>query len=233
MRKQLELFFLLAVFVNVICVVINTLPAMDAFEMLFEWLDVVFLLIFLFEYVLRLWLAPSLSVRFAGWQGRLRYVVTPFALIDALALLPLLFVGVGGQSTLVRVVRLFSVFRVLKMLRYEQALHHMAGCLKSKRDELVIVLVCLLVFVLLASSGMYLLEREAQPKVFNSIPAALWWAVVSVTTIGYGDIVPITSGGKVLAGLCALVGVLLIAVLTSIVSSAFLEVSLSKRKGDE
>jgi voltage-gated potassium channel len=117
------------------------------------------------------------------------------------------------------------------MLRYEKALHHMADCLRHKRDELVIVLLCLLVFVLLASSGMYMLEHDAQPKVFDSIPAALWWAVISVTTIGYGDIVPVTNGGKVLAGVSALVGVLLIAVLTSIVSSAFLEVQVTKRGG--
>jgi voltage-gated potassium channel len=229
MRKNLELFFLFSVFVNVICVVVNTLPAMDIYENWFKVLDVVFLGIFLFEYFLRLWLAPKMGAKFAGWRGRLRYLVTPFALIDALALLPLVFIGTDAQSTLVRVVRLLSVFRVLKMLRYEKALHHMADCLRHKRDELVIVLLCLLVFVLLASSGMYMLEHDAQPKVFDSIPAALWWAVISVTTIGYGDIVPVTTGGKVLAGVSALVGVLLIAVLTSIVSSAFLEVQVTKR----
>jgi voltage-gated potassium channel len=150
-------------------------------------------------------------------------MVTPLALVDLLSVLPfyLPFVGVDLRS--LRAVRLFRVFRIVKLGRYSKALNLLGRVLVSRKAELVMTIFALLVLMVLASSLMYFAEHDAQPESFSSIPAAMWWAVATLSTVGYGDIYPVTFAGKLLAAVVAVLGIGMFALPAGLLGSAFVE----------
>ena len=139
-------------------------------------------------------------------KGRIRYAVSPLALFDLIAITPFyLPLLIPIEFRLLRLLRLLRIFRVLKLGRYSNAFETFADVLKSKKEELIITLVMAVIILILASSALYVVEREAQPDKFSSIPDAMWWAVVTLATVGYGDVYPITPLGKFISSLVALV----------------------------
>ncbi|MGI4762315.1 MAG: potassium channel family protein [Janthinobacterium lividum] len=154
------------------------------------------------------------------WLGRLRYMATPLALIDLLAVLPF-FLALGGLS--LRLARLLRVVRVLKVARYVKALHLIERVVRRKRTELLVAMGVIGVMLLLVSTLMYAVESEAQPDKFGSIPDTMWWGVATLTTVGYGDVFPITPAGKLLSSVIAVLGLGLFAIPTGILASGFSE----------
>lgn len=189
--------------------------------------EVAFGLIFLVEYVARLWTCVE-DPRYAGWRGRLRYAVTPAAVIDLLALAPLLVGAIGSEAYVLRGFRLLRILRVAKLGRYTQAAAAVAGAIHLRRHELTVSLVTGLLLLLVSATCLYVVEGADQPDQFGSIPRAMWWAVATLTTVGYGDVFPTTPLGKLLASFTAVIGIGLIAVPTGIIASAFSQV-LEKR----
>src|SRR5699024_5399228 len=116
----------------------------------------------------------------------------PLQIIDLLAFLPFYLPFIGLDLRFIRVVRLFRLFRLLKMGRYSHSLTTLINVIRSKKEELFITLFAGLILLVMASSTMYLVEHQAQPDVFSSIPDAMWWGVVTLTTVGYGDVYPVT-----------------------------------------
>ncbi len=178
--------------------------------------------VFLIEYVLRFWIAAEgVAPQEKAWRARLRFVLSPAGLADAIAIIAS-FASFGGSSALVlRLIRLGRMFRLAKLGRMSRALDHMVEAIGSRRDELVLSLVAGLVLLLFAATALYLAEGAIQPDKFGSIPRALWWAVATMTTIGYGDVYPITPLGKLLASLVALISIGLVAMPTGILAAAF------------
>lgn len=209
---------------NVLAVVVETVPAVDdAAAAWFRGFEVASVAVFTLEYVLRVWSAPE-SGRFRGAVlGRLRFVVTPLALVDLFAVLPAYLPMLGLDLRVLRGVRLVRLVRVLKLTRYSRAAGSLGRAFRRRREELVLTFSMIGFVVLVASSVMYYAEHELQPEAFGSIPEALWWGVVTLTTLGYGDVVPVTAAGRVMAGLFAVSGLLLIALPTAILGSAFVE----------
>jgi len=210
--------------------VLQTEPTVvEGREALFDALELGFVAIFIVEYAIRLWIAPDLP-QYAGRRlPRLRYALSWPALIDLAAILPVLLLATGSHSVLVRLLRLVRLVRFAKLARFSSALSYLFEAIHSRRFELVVsacVGVLLLVF---CSTLLYVVEGDAQPENFGSIPRALWWAVVTLTTVGYGDAVPITALGKLCAGLTAVAGVMIIAMPTGILAAAFSD-ALQKRK---
>lgn len=180
-------------------------------------------IIFLTEYIARLWVAVE-NPRFQKYRfPRLRYAVTPMAIIDLLAVVPSLFAFGGAPSLLLRFFRILRILRLAKLGRVSNAWESIQEAFYDRRHEFALILGLLLLTVLMSGSLMYLAEAEAQPDKFGSIPRALWWAIITMTTIGYGDTYPVTALGRVLGGIIAIAGVMMIALPTGIFAASFTE----------
>ncbi|MDH3600208.1 MAG: ion transporter, partial [Candidatus Tectomicrobia bacterium] len=218
-----DVFLLVLIALNTLAVILETIPSLDAgYGPFFFWFEAISVTIFTIEYVLRLWLC-TLRERFrAPVRGRLRFIITPFALIDLLAILPFyLPMLMRIDFRVIRVLRFVRLFRLLKMTRYLRSLRMFGTVVQEKKEELIIAISMVLIILLFASSGMYVMENAAQPDAFSSIPAAMWWGIATLTTVGYGDIYPITPLGKVLGSVIALLGVGLFALPAGILASGF------------
>nr|WP_310619222.1 cyclic nucleotide-gated ion channel [Pseudovibrio sp. M1P-2-3] len=186
------------------------------------WFSIVASIIFLSEYALRLWVSdlyPPLR-QLSPWRARLDYALQPIAIIDFLAVLPFLLSLILDEESL----KAFVVLRLLrffKFARYSPALRSLLSAVLVERKAIGASLLVILGTILTAATFMYLTERDAQPDALGSIPAAMWWAFSTLTTVGYGDVIPITPLGKVIASLVMLLGYCLFALPVGIVGTAF------------
>ena len=180
--------------------------------------------VFSVEYFLRLWTADLLHPELPPWRARARYVFSWLALVDLVAILPLwLPMFLHGHLLSVRSVRLIRLLRVFKLNRYMEAMAAIGDVFVRKRRELVASGIFILVLMLLSSLFMYHAEHAAQPDKFRNAFSGLWWAVATLTTVGYGDIYPVTAAGRFLGAVIAILGIGMVAIPTSILSSGFLE----------
>ncbi|WP_084005088.1 ion transporter [Gilvimarinus polysaccharolyticus] len=190
-------------------------------ERLIRELELLFSSVFMLEYLLRLWVCVEDRRYQRPIIGRLRYLVTPAALIDLVAVLPLLLGFVGAQSLMLRFIRLLRVARLAQFGKLSRSVHYLFAAIASRRYELSISVVLAATMILFASIMLYLLEKDVQPEAFGSIPRAMWWAIITFTTVGYGDVYPITQLGRVFAALSALASVAMVAMPTGIMAAAF------------
>ncbi len=227
------LFLAVLIVVTVLAAILETEPAVaQGRELLFENMEVVVGAIFSIEYLLRLWVAVE-NPRFAKYRyPRLRYAVTPIAIIDLVAVIPALFAFSGASSLVLRFFRVVRMIRLAKLGRTSKAFKLLREAFVQKRQEFALILGMLLVTILVAGSLLYWAEGGAQPDKFGSIPRAMWWAIVTLTTVGYGDSFPITPLGKFLAGAIAIMGVMLIALPTGLFAASFTEAMEKEREED-
>jgi len=198
------------VVLSTISFTLETLPGLTAKQhQLFRYLEIGFVAIFTLEYLLRLWVA----------QSRAKFAFSFYGLVDAGAILPF-YLAMGLDLRGIRALRLLRLFRILKLARYSQAISRLGLALKLAREELILFLAMSIIVIYLAAVGIYYFERDVQPEAFASIPHAMWWAVVTLTTVGYGDLYPVTAGGKVFTFLILFVGLGLVAVPAGITASA-------------
>jgi voltage-gated potassium channel len=219
---------------NVAAVMLETVEGLfTPYATLLWHFEVFSVAVFTVEYFLRLWVCTC-DKRYAHpVRGRLRYALSFFGLVDLAAIAPFyLPVLLPVDLREIRAVRLFRLFRAMKMVRYSKALQMMGRAIGRRREELTIVALAVLMLLVLASSMMYFAEHDAQPKVFSSIPASLWWGVVTLTTIGYGDIYPVTPLGKLFGAVIAFLSIGMFALPAGILSSSFME-EVQQRKEDQ
>jgi voltage-gated potassium channel len=233
-RKRFDWFDLsLAVLIvlNVIAVMLETVEWLNAsYHRAFITFEIVSVVVFTVEYVLRLW-ACTVDPEFAHpVNGRLRYATRPLAIIDLLAILPSLLPFLWVDFRFIRVLRLTRLLRVLKLGHYSEAVTLLVNVLKSRLPELAVMFMVLCMLLVLSSGLMYYAEHEAQPDTFSSIPASMWWAVITLTTIGYGDAYPVTTVGKIIGGMIAVMGIGIVALPTAIIASGFAEEIQKRRK---
>ncbi len=202
----------------------------------FDWFERASIIVFSVEYLLRLWSCTA-DPRFAdAVRGRLRMAITPMALVDLLAIAPFYFeLLLPGTLDLrfLRVLRLLRLFRLLRHARLAEAFGTMVGVLQGKRIELAVSLAIVIIAMLLAAGAIYVAEGGEPETQFTSIPRAMWWAIVTITTIGYGDMFPMTPVGKVIGGFVAFIGICAVAMPVGIVSSGFIEELNRKRHAPE
>ncbi len=235
LSRRFDQFIMGLILLNVAAVIIETVePIYEKYHPFFDAFEIISVIIFSIEYVIRVWACTAIEKYKHPVWGRLRYMVSLGAIIDLLAILPfyLPLVLASTDGRILRILRLFRLFRIFKLGRYSLAFNLIAVVLKKRRAELTVSLTLLLMLLIFASTIMFYVESEANPDSFKSIPQTMWWGVATLTTVGYGDVYPITPLGKFLAGIIAILGVGLFALPAGIIASGF-ESELSNQKKDK
>jgi len=188
---------------------------------LFHYLEWGFTIIFLLEYVARLWVQAENPGFSDGIAGKLRYARTPAALLDLLTIAPVFLAMDGSDAYFLRCFRLLRVLRLARLGRFSEAMVHIAVALRSRCFELFLTVCAAVVLLIISATLLYMVEGETQKEAFGSIPRAMWWSVATLTTVGYGDVFPVTLLGRVFASLTAISGVAMVAMPAGIFASAF------------
>ena len=230
-KKILDYFIISVILLNTIIYVVETVDEIAIkYSVFLKWFEIISIFIFTTEYILRLWTCNLIPKYKGQIIGRIKYIFSPFALIDLLAFLPFYLTSFTRINlTFIRVLRLFRFVRLFKLGRYSDAITVLGRVFKSKKEELILTLTVAFILIVVSSSFIYIAEHEAQPDKFKNIPESMYWAVTTLTSVGYGDICPITPVGKFLTSIIAIIGLGMIALPTGILASGFNK-EISKEK---
>ena len=231
--KYFDPFIMGLIVLNVVAVVLETVDWLyTSYAPIFNAFDLFSVAVFTVEYILRVW-SCTIDPRFNDpVRGRLRFLVTPLALVDLMAVLPFYLPLLFPDMRFMRAMRLFRLFRVLKLARYSESLQTFIDVLRLKKEELLVMFFAIMILLIISSSLVYDAEHEAQPEAFASIPAAMWWGIVTLATVGYGDVYPVTPWGRLIGSVVVILGIGLFALPTGVLASGFAEV-LARRKEKE
>lgn len=206
----LEYLLQLLIVLSLLAFAVHTLPDLD--ERTQWWLDG-------FETASLLLFSAEYAARLALTRPPLRYAFSFFGLVDLLSILPFYLPSSAGLHS-VRILRMLRIIRIFKLARYSRAMRRLNRAFVIARDELVLFTATAFVLIFLAGAGIYHFEHEAQPEGFRSLFDGLWWAVCTLTTVGYGDVYPVTPAGKLFTFFILIIGLGVIAVPTGLVASA-------------
>ena len=221
-QRAIDYFLALLIITNVLAVALETIPRLQAeYGSEFIWFENISLAIFISEYIIRLWVCTELPTlrRLSPGTARRRYDLSPIMIIDLLAILPTLLVSLLGID--LRYLRIFRLLRLLKLARYSPTIITLGRVLWQERQSLGAVLVILFGLLMLSASVMTVIEGKVQPKSFGTIPDSMWWALATLSTVGYGDVVPITAMGRIFGGLVTLLGIATYALPIAIIAAGF------------
>ncbi len=206
-------------------------------KLILDSFDIFTVFVFSVEYSLRIWIADLKFPELGKIRSRLKYIFSFLGLVDLLAILPYYIpMLIKMDLRFVRVLRLLRLFRIFKLAHYSTSIRLVGRVIKDKRQELFITLFGTFIIILITSSLMFTIEHEVQPDKFPNILATFWWAIATLTTIGYGDVYPVTGLGQTLAAITAILGIGLVAIPTGILSMGFIDElskSRSKKKDKE
>lgn len=228
--RLVDIFLILLISLNVTAVIFESMPDVyAAYRTYFDAFEIFSVIVFTIEYFLRVWsIVESDNPRYQRpVRGRFRFMLSPLALIDLIVLLPF-FLGslIGVDLRMLRALRLLRAFR---LTRYANSMNLLLQVIRDEGPVIAAALFVLLMMIVVAASITFLAEHKAQPEAFASIPHALWWAVVTMTTIGYGDVVPMTLIGRICAAVIGVISVGMVALPAGIMASGFNE-ALHKRR---
>jgi len=220
--RQINVFLICLIIANVTAVMLESDSEISQrYATEFAFFEVISVIIFSIEYVLRVWSCTE-SQRFnhpSRLKARIRYMITPVALIDFIAIAPF-YISLLFAIDL-RYLRLLRVLRLLKLTHYFKSFNIFLTVIAKEFKSIIGVILMMIVLIIVAASLMYTLENEAQPEVFSNIPQSIWWSVVTMTTVGYGDVTPITALGRVVAAFIMLIGVGLVALPAGMLAARF------------
>ena len=217
-----DAFLIALISLNVLAAIVESVASIYArFHLAFDVFEGLSIAVFTVEYAARIWVSADDPERhdMAPWRARMRYVFSPLALVDLFAIAPAYFALLVIID--LRWLRLFRLLRLFKLTRYWSALNLMYRVMRDEAQVIGAALFLLCVVLVLASGGIYAFEHRAQPDAFGSVPAAMWWAVSTLTTVGYGDVVPVTPWGKVFGGIVSLIGIGMVAFPAGILAAGF------------
>ncbi|WP_299115399.1 ion transporter [uncultured Winogradskyella sp.] len=214
LSKSFAFFIQFLIVLSVITFSVETLPNLKPqTEVILNSIEIFCVIVFTLEYLARIYVADN----------KPKFIFSFFGIIDFLAILPF-YLSFGVDLRSLRVLRLFRLFRLLKLVRYNRAMRHFTKAMLMAKEQIVLFMGVTLVLIYFAAIGIYYFENEAQPEHFSSIFDSLWWSIVTLTTVGYGDVYPITVGGRVFTFIILLIGLGIVAIPTGIISSSLTKV---------
>lgn len=235
--KLIEFFIAGLIVLNTLAIVLESYREIHLeFADFFNLLEIFSISVFTIEYIIRVWISDILYPKLKPYKARLKYITSFMGIIDLISILPFYipyFIKIDLR--IFRTLRLFRLLRLLKLKRYFKSLDVILSVIKKTKNEIVVTIFLVFILLVLASTLMYNIEKTAQPDAFQNIGQAMWWAVATLTTVGYGDIYPVTGMGKILSAFIALLGIGIVALPTGIISSAYIEEirNLKKHNSDE
>jgi voltage-gated potassium channel len=208
--KIFAIFIQVLILISIVTFTIETIPDLKPqTRSILYAVEVFSVIVFTIEYILRIYVTDK----------KLKFIFSFFGIIDLLAILPF-YLSFGVDLRSLRALRFLRLFRILKLVRYNRAMNHFASAIKSAKEEIFLFLFITIILIYFSAVGIYYFENKAQPEHFSSIFDSLWWAIVTLTTVGYGDVYPITVGGKVFTFFILLIGLGIVAIPTGIITSA-------------
>lgn len=231
--RIVDLILMALILLNVGIIIADTFELPAGLSRVCGIVELISVIIFSFEYAVRLWTSDLKYPNLPAWKARLRYVFTFAAIIDLASLLPSFLTFMPVNLMVLRMLRVLRLFRAFKLNRYTHALRDIGEVFKRKSGQLISSMVVVSFLIVIAAVLMYDAEHEAQPDKFDNALSGIWWAVATLTTVGYGDIYPITFIGRVMSGAIAVLGIGLVAVPTGIISAGFSEQIAERQKEDQ
>lgn len=218
--RTFDIFVQALILISIISFSLETLPNLDAgTRKLLGIIETVIVVIFSVEYLLRIYVADK----------KLDYIFSFYGIIDLIAIIPF-YISSGVDLRSLRIFRMLRLFRIMKLIRYNQALLRFTKALTIAKEEIVLFSVVTIMLLYLAAVGIYYFENAVQPDVFSSVFHSLWWAVATLTTVGYGDIYPITVGGKIFTFFILMIGLGIVAVPAGLLASALSKVRMEDQE---
>jgi voltage-gated potassium channel len=217
------------IFLNVLAVIFGSVQFVEErWGTALRVFEAASLIVFSLEYIARLWSCTA-DRQYAGRGGRVRFALMPMPIIDLAVILPLYLPFLGIDLRSLRILRLLRMLTLAKIGRYYSSFNLIQQVFRTKKEELVLTSAVLGLLLVISSSALFYCENEAQPDTFSSIPATMWWSIATLTTVGYGDMLPVTVIGKFLASIIAILGIGMFALPTGILGAGFVE-AIQKQK---
>lgn len=225
----LNVFIYILILVSIIALMVSTIDEYkEKYSFFLSVVPHIIMPVFVLEYVLRIYACGSLK-KYRGFSGKIRYITSAYALIDLIVIIPYIFIGFDFNNAFIRSLRFFRIFRLFRMKKQAEFVKVISQILSSKKEEFIVLLLCTFAIIIFLSFIVFEAEHAAQPDVFTNVPQTLWWAVATLTTVGYGDMYPITTLGKVITGIVSILGIAFIAIPGGIFASEFVNI-FAKRK---
>jgi voltage-gated potassium channel len=222
--KTIDIFLIVLILLNTLAIILESVSSIfKSYQPQFFYFEIFSVAIFSVEYILRVWsCTEGQDPRFhKPLAGRLRFMRSPMAIIDLMAILPFYLSALFAID--LRFLRVFRLLRVFKLTRYSGAMGLLLTVFKEEASSFLAAFFVLFILLIIASSGIYLIEHRIQPDAFGSIPSAMWWAMATLTTVGYGDVTPITPMGKFFGSFITIIGMGMVALPAGILASGFSE----------
>jgi voltage-gated potassium channel len=227
-----DLAIMILIVLNVVAIIIESVPEYEAkIGGILFWFEIFSVVVFTIEYLLRIYISDMTHPSDSRIKSAMKFIFSTYGIIDLLAVLPFylpFFIAIDLRF--LRILRLLRFMRVLKITRYNKSLNLIVSVVREKRTELMMTGFLALLVLILASFLMYYIEGETQPENFPNILASFWWAIATLTTVGYGVIVPVTGIGRFIGGIIAVLGIGIVALPTGLLSAGFKERIVRKRK---
>ncbi len=219
-----DIFLVTLIFFNILMVILETVDSLySSYNSFFRYFEFFSVTIFSVEYIARLWsCVENKTKNESDGKARIQYIFSFSAIIDAIAILPSILAFLFPTVDL-RFVRALRIIRLLKFSRYSSSINTLLIVLWDQRKSFGAAFFILFIILIISSSGMYLVEKDIQPEKFGSIPQSMWWSIVTLTTVGYGDVYPVTSMGKFFGSIIIILGIGTVALPSGILASAFTE----------